>query len=71
MGSSPSKSRYNYSNLVLEYQFSLKKPSNHPRIPFIEGESLFEFDPDHQNEILSDLGYTNSEIESLKDDKVI
>ena len=43
------------------WKFS-KTPANIKRAPKL-GE--------HNNEILSDLGYTNSEIESLKDDKVI
>ena len=43
------------------WKFS-KTPANIRRAPKL-GE--------HNNEILSDLGYTNSEIESLKDDKVI
>ena len=55
MGSSPSKSEYGHSNLVLEYQFSLKKPSQYPRISLTEGESLYEFHPNEQNEIFSDL----------------
>lgn len=55
MGSTPSKSRYNDSNLVLEYEFNLKKPLNYPDIPFISGESLFEFHPDQQNQVMTDL----------------
>ena len=57
MGATPSKSRYNHSNLVLEYEFSLNKPLSYPRILEKRGPSLYEFHPDEQSEIFSQLRY--------------